>query len=170
MGKVKRFLSRPSPGTVLGTVAIFMALSGIAIGNLPGKNSVISSDIKADNVKGVDVKEASLGDVPSADSAENSEDTLWAVVNNPPGAGNATLARGSGGVTVAEATGVQVRFPREVQSCAWNATNGLVAGGGAATPGWAQVNGIADSNVVEVRTRDAAGTITDQPFHLVVAC
>ncbi|MGZ5312059.1 MAG: hypothetical protein ACXWEA_08380 [Solirubrobacterales bacterium] len=153
---------RPSPALVIACIALVAALGGTAIagGVINGK--------KAKNIANKQITKRAPG--LSVANAANAEDVMWAVVNNPAGAGNATLTRGDpSGVTVNELTGVQVRFPRSVQTCAWNATNGLSTGG-AASPGWAQVNATADPNVVEVRTRDDAGIITDQPFHLVVTC
>jgi hypothetical protein len=90
---------RPSPAAVIGTVALVFALSGVAVA-LPGKNSVVTKDIKknavttpkvknaaiteaklgdgavttaklgADAVTGAKVNEATLGKVPAATSAD----------------------------------------------------------------------------------------------------
>jgi hypothetical protein len=85
---MRRIRSKLSPGVVLGTVALIVALSGTSIA-LPGKNSVDSGDIKKNAVRTVDVKnqnlkgadvagntltgsdinESSLGTVPTADTA-----------------------------------------------------------------------------------------------------
>lgn len=46
----------PSPGLILGLVALAVALGGTAMANLPGNNSVISSDIKNNNVRSPDIK------------------------------------------------------------------------------------------------------------------
>jgi hypothetical protein len=42
---MSRFPKRPSPGTVIATVALFVALGGVAAA-LPGRNSVNNGDIK----------------------------------------------------------------------------------------------------------------------------
>jgi hypothetical protein len=80
--------SKASPGTVLGVIAILIALSGTSVA-LPGNNSVDSGDIKknavrtsdvknqnlrgadvaADTLTGDDINEGLLGTVPTADSA-----------------------------------------------------------------------------------------------------
>lgn len=103
---------RPSPGTVLGVIAIMVALAGTA-GALPGKNSVDSGDIKKnavkssdiarkavksrhiarDAVKGAQVKESTLGKVPRAADADNAAN-----------AGNATNAANAGAVDGHDAT------------------------------------------------------------------
>jgi hypothetical protein len=74
---------RPAPGTVLGAIAIVIALAGTA-GALPGKNSVDSSDIKkngvkssdiaANAVKGADAAESTFAKVPNAANADNATD------------------------------------------------------------------------------------------------
>jgi hypothetical protein len=40
-----RFIKRPSPGTVIATIALFVALGGVAVA-LPGTNSVKNDDVK----------------------------------------------------------------------------------------------------------------------------
>lgn len=47
---------RPSLGTVLGSLALMVALGGSAAANLPGKNSVVSTDIKNNHVKAADIR------------------------------------------------------------------------------------------------------------------
>jgi hypothetical protein len=66
---------RPSPGTVLGLIALIVALAGTAVA-LPGKKSIDKNDLRAnvvkskhvapDAIKGVDVNEGSLASVPTA--------------------------------------------------------------------------------------------------------
>ena len=175
---LSRIRGRVGSAHLLAVIALVMAVTGTAIA-LPGRNSVNGQDIKNsaiksldvrdNNLRGTDVKESTLGTVPSAEVANN---LLWAVVSNPAGAGNASLARsGQTGTTVAESGGaVQVNFGRAVSGCAWNATRGL-PGGGTEPPGFAEVNGVnGQPNVVEVHTRDDAGVAQDGNFHLQVAC
>jgi hypothetical protein len=174
---------RPSPALVISTIALFVAIGGVA-GALPGKNSVDSGDIKNNqvrskdlkdnNVKGVDVRESSLGIVPNADHANTADDetnVLWAVVSNPAGAADATLVRaGQDGTTVTEGVGVDVDFGRDVSDCSWNATRGL-PGAGVETAGFAQTGGsTGNPQAVDVRTRNPNGIITDGNFHLLVVC
>lgn len=99
MSRISRYARlRPSPAAVIAVVALVFALSGVAVA-LPGKNSVVSKDIKknavtaakikngavtepklgdgavgtsklgSDAVTGAKVNEATLGKVPSAETA-----------------------------------------------------------------------------------------------------
>ena len=136
------------------------------------KNGAISNaKIKDNAVNGAKVDEGSLGQVPSAKVAESASNVLWAVVSNPAGGGNATLVRSSQPApTVTESTGVDVAFQRNISGCAWTATRGL-PGEGVEVAGFAEVGGTNNNpNSVDVRTRDAGGTIADGSFHLVVVC
>lgn len=49
-------LRRPSPGTVIAMLALMVALGGTAAANLPGNNSVISSDIANSAVRAPDIR------------------------------------------------------------------------------------------------------------------
>ncbi|MGH7490361.1 MAG: hypothetical protein ACREMY_32840, partial [bacterium] len=64
MKDVSRFkigrLRSLSPGTILGLLALTVALGGTAAANLPGKNSVISSDIKNGAFKAPDIKDGAV--------------------------------------------------------------------------------------------------------------
>ena len=107
--------------------------------------------------------------VPSAKRAAH---TYWAVVNNPAGAGNASLARASdAGITATEGGGaVSVVFPQNVTVCA-NVADRNNAGTTVPAPGFAQTNSApANANAIEVRTRDEKGANEDGDFHLVVVC
>jgi hypothetical protein len=98
-----RFLvkHRPSPAMVVACLALSVSLagSGYAAIKLPKnsvgtkqlkKHAVTSPKIKNDAVTGVDVKEASLGTVPSATNATNA--TNAANATNSANATNATTA------------------------------------------------------------------------------
>ena len=71
---------RPSPALIVAIIALVAALAGSAVA-LPGKssvkkndiakNAVVSKAIKNDKVKGVDIAESSLGQVPSAARADS---------------------------------------------------------------------------------------------------
>jgi hypothetical protein len=62
---------RPAPGTVLGVIAIVIALGGSAYAVSLSRNSVKSKHIAPNAVKGVDAKESSFAKVPSAAAADN---------------------------------------------------------------------------------------------------
>ena len=105
-------------------------------------------------------------------SAKRAAHTYWAVVNNPAGAGNATLARASdAGITATEGSGaVAVVLPQNVTVCA-NVADRNNAGTTVPNSGFAQTNSAAaNANAIEVRTRDEKGANEDGDFHLVVVC
>jgi len=56
LSRFKGRLRRPSPGTILGLLALMVALGGTAAANLPGRGSVNSGDIKNGAVKAIDIK------------------------------------------------------------------------------------------------------------------
>ena len=114
---MRKFLaSRPSPAMAVAFVALLAALSGTAIA-LPGKNTVDSGDIKngqvkgkdirgnavtgakvkADSLTGSDINESTLGQVPSANSANSA--TTAGSANTANSATTAGSADSVGGVT-----------------------------------------------------------------------
>jgi hypothetical protein len=107
--------------------------------------------------------------VPTAKRATN---TLWAVVNNPAGPGNATLARASDStISITESGGaVIVIFPGNVSVCA-NVAGRNNAGTTVPNSGYVQTNiSPANPNAIEVHTRDKTGGNEDADFHLIVVC
>jgi hypothetical protein len=52
---MSRFAKRPSPGTVIATVALFVALGGVAAA-LPGQNTVNNGDVKDLRYRNLDLK------------------------------------------------------------------------------------------------------------------
>jgi len=166
---------------VMSTIALFAALGGGAY----AATKIDGSDIAKDAIKNRHIMEGKLKNKSFQDDtltgAKIDESTLVgvragnvlsAVVSNPPGASNATLARaGQEGTTVIEGPGnaVQVDFGTDVTQCAWVATRGA-PGTGTEGPGFAQTALGNSNNRVEVRTRDDAGAPQDGNFHLVVVC
>jgi hypothetical protein len=166
---------RPSAAMVVAVVALVAALGGTAYaagqinGNSIQKQSIGGGKLKHRTLTGYQVNTAKLGVVPTANRAT---DTVWAVVNNPAGAGNATLARASdAGVTVTEAGGaVDVIFPNNVSVCA-DVAGRNNAGTTVPTPGYVQTNiSPANPNAIEVHTRAKDGSNEDADFHLIVVC
>jgi hypothetical protein len=166
---------RPSPAMVVALVALVAALGGTAYaagqinGNSIQKQSIGAGKLKHKTLTGYQINTAKLGVVPAAERASN---VFWAVVNNPAGVGNATLARASNvGTTVLEANGsVTVTFPVNVSACAEVAGRDN-AGTTAPGAGTAQTNSSpANANAIEVHTYDAKGQSTDGDFHLLVIC
>ncbi len=173
---MKRFkIKRPSPAMVMATIALGVALGGTAYaaqtinGGAIKKQTIGGGKLKRDTLTGFQINNNKLGTVPAAVRATH---TYWAVVNNPPAPGNATLARASAaGITAAEGGGaVAVAFPANVAGCA-NVAGRNNAGTTAPGAGFAQTNvSPANPNAIEVRTRDDTGANADADFHLIVIC
>jgi hypothetical protein len=170
----KLFKKRPSPGLVVGMIALIVALGGTAYaaqinGNSIMKQSIGGGKLKQKTLTGYQINTNKLGTVPTAQRATN---TLWAVVNNPNGPGNATLARASDStISVTEGGGaVNVIFPGNVSVCA-NVAGRNNAGTTVPSPGYVQTNiSPANPNAIEVHTRDKGGGNEDADFHLIVVC
>ncbi len=133
------------------------------------KQTIGGGKLKKKTLTGFQINTNKLGVVPAATRAAH---TYWAVVNNPGGAGNATLARASdAGITAAEGGGaVAMIFPVNVSGCAnvssRNNAGTTVPGAGSAQTNVAPTN----PNAIEVRTRDEKGADQDADFHLIVVC
>jgi len=168
-------LKRPSPAMVVAVLALVVALAGGAYaaqtinGGAIKKQTIGGGKLKKDTLTGFQINNNKLGTVPGARRATH---TYWAVIDNPPGPGNAALARASdAGVSATEGGGaVAVVFPQAVSGCA-NVSSRNNAGTTPPGAGFAQTNiSAANAAAVEVRTRDAKGDAEDADFHLVVVC
>jgi hypothetical protein len=160
---------------IVAIVALIAALAGTAYaaqsinGGAIKKQTIGGGKLKKKTLTGFQINTNKLGVVPAAQRAAH---TYWAVVNNPGGAGNATLARASdAGITAAEGGGaVAVVFPVNVSGCAnvssRNNAGTTVPGAGSAQTNVAPTN----PNAIEVRTRDEKGADQDADFHLIVVC
>jgi hypothetical protein len=170
----KLFKRRPSPGLIVALIALVVALGGTAYaaqinGNSIMKQSIGGGKLKQKTLTGYQVNVDKLGTVPTAKRATN---TLWAVVDNPSGPGNASLARASDStISVTEAGGaVNVIFPGNVSVCA-NVGARNNSGTTVPNPGYVQTNtSPANQNAIEVHTRDKTGGNEDADFHLIVVC
>jgi len=160
---------------IVAIVALITALAGTAYaaqtinGGAIKKQTIGAGKIKRKTLTGFQINLNKLGVVPAAKRATH---TYWAVVNNPAGAANATLARASdSGISAAEGGGaVSVVVPQNVTGCA-NVADRNNAGTTVPSAGFAQTNSSpANANAVEVRTRDEKGANEDGDFHLVVIC
>ena len=165
----------PSPAMVVAVTALVVALAGTAYaaqtinGGAIKKQTIGGGKLKQKTLTGYQINTNKLGVVPAAKRAAH---TYWAVVNNPTGAGNATLARASDvGITATEGGGaVVVAFPQNISGCA-NVAGRNNAGTTVPNPGYAQTNvSPANANAVEVHTRDDTGANADADFHLIVVC
>ena len=150
---------RPSPAMVVALIALIVALAGTAYaaqtinGGAIKKQTIGGGKLKQKTLTGFQINTNKLGVVPAAKRAAH---TYWAVVNNPGGAGNATLARASdAGITATEGGGaVAVVFPVNVSGCA-NVAGRDNAGTTVPDAGYAQTNtSAANPNAIEVHTRD----------------
>src|SRR3954470_490277 len=101
---------------VVAIVALIAALAGTAYaaqtinGGAIKKQTIGGGKLKHKTLTGYQINTNKLGVVPAAKRATQ---TYWAVVNNPAGPGNATLARASdSGITATEGGGaVSVVLP-----------------------------------------------------------
>jgi hypothetical protein len=196
---LKQLRKRLTYANVMSSIAVFFVLTGAtafaatqlaknSVGSKQLKknavttakvknNAVTTGKIKNNAVTGAKANEASFEQVPSAKTAEtagvagSASNVLWAVVDNPAGAGNTTLVRSSQPApTVTENVGVDVAFNRNISNCAWSATRGT-PGAGVEVAGFVEVGGTTNNpNSVDVRAREPNGSITDGSFHLVVVC
>lgn len=166
---------RPSPAMAVAIVALIVALAGTAYaaqtinGGAIKKQTIGAGKIKHKTLTGYQINTNKLGVVPAAQRASH---TFWAVVNNPSGAGNATLARASDTTISASEGGgaVAVTFPLNISGCA-NVAGRNNAGTTVPGAGYAQTNtSPANPNAIEVRTRDEKGAAADADFHLIVVC
>jgi hypothetical protein len=173
MSKLKKM--RPSGAMVVAIIALVVALAGTAYaaqtinGGAIQKQTIGAGKLKHKTLTGYQINTNKLGVVPSAQRASH---TYWAVVNNPAGAGNATLARASdAGISATEGSGaVSVVFPLNVSGCA-DVAGRNNAGTTVPGAGTAQTNtSAANPNAIEVHTRDEKGAGADADFHLIVVC
>ena len=185
---------RPSPATVIATIALLVALAGTgyAAVTLP-RNSVGNAQLQANAVTSSKVKNSSLlkvdfapGQLPAGPRgsvgppgppgsagargptgpAGASGSSLWAVIN-PDG----TIARRSGVLSASHTqTGIyRVQFNRNVTQCAWLATIGSAV----SKTLYGMVEAELGSNTtdsVQVGTRDINGNPADRGFIVSVLC
>jgi hypothetical protein len=165
----------PSPAMIVALIALATALAGTAYaaqtinGGAIKKQTIGGGKLKQKTLTGFQINTNKLGTVPAAKRAAH---TYWAVVNNPGGAGNATLSRASDpGITATEGGGaVSVAFPQNVTGCA-DVAGRNNAGTSVPNPGYAQTNtSAANPNAIEVHTRDKEGANEDADFHLILVC
>lgn len=166
---------RPSPAMIVAILALIVAMAGTAYasqhinGGAIKKQTIGAGKIKHKTLTGYQINTRKLGVVPAAERAAH---TYWAVVNNPGGAGNATLAHASDqGISAAEGGGaVAVVFPVNISGCA-NVAGRNNASTTVPGAGYAQTNiAPANPNAIEVHTRNEKGENEDADFHLIVVC
>ena len=160
---------------VVAVIALIVALGGTAYaaqsinGGSIKKQTIGGGKLKHKTLTGYQINTNKLGVVPSAKRAAH---TYWAVVNNPAGAGNATLARASdpGSPRPRPAAPSTSIFPVNVSGCA-NVAGRNNASTTVPGAGYAQTNiSPANPNAIEVHTRNEKGDNEDADFHLIVVC
>jgi len=180
-----KITARLTYANVVATLALFLALGGgaaVAADHL-SRNSVGSAQIRSGAVGSSEVRDRSLrlGDLSSSARTSLKGQRGQAGPQGPAGPAAATffaafgpggdLLRGSvkGADHSVGGSGIyRVTFARDVSPCAYAATIGT-ADTTAPPTGLVKVSGGPDGTVV-VQTTDVAGTPTDLPFHLIVAC
>jgi len=185
---------RPTPATVIATIALFVALAGTgyAASSLPA-NSVGNAQLKANAVTSSKVKDHSLLKVDFASNQIPRGARGAPGEPGPPGSpgiagargptgpagpassgiwavvnADGSLARGSGVVTVTHAAGTgvyKVQFNGTIAQCAWLATIRTASFGFIETE---LASGT--TTTVRVETRDTNASVADRAFHLAVVC
>ena len=74
-----------------------------------------------------------------------------------------TASRGAATATPTSTGNYDVAFTDDVSKCAYTATAQAIDAGSVAVE-------VKDAKTISVRTRDGAGIVADEPFHLVVTC
>jgi len=177
LAKIRHY--RPSHTTVVAYLALFVALGGTSFAAVRlSKNSVRSKHITNEQVRSVDVRNASLlaqdfapGQLPQGPQGERGPagadaTSLWAVVEE-----DGTLARGEGAVASSKVPGTTgrytVQFNRDITNCAYQATperivSEIAVESEATSPP-------PDTTSVVTRTPDGS-SLVDRKFHLAVFC
>src|SRR4051794_17953973 len=100
--KLRRLLRKPSPGTVIATLALFVALSGVGyaaatIGTRDIKNGAVTSKkIRNNTVRSRDIRNRTIRKKDMSRGTVASLSSRWALV-----AANGTILRQSGGISLA---------------------------------------------------------------------
>ncbi len=122
-----RFIRRPSPATVIASIALFVSLGGVSYGVATGSidsrelknNDVRSRDLRNNDVRGTDIR---TGTVVGGDVGNNSltgSDILESALGTVPSAGRANTANSAGNATTAgNALALGGRGPAGYQSTA----------------------------------------------------
>lgn len=183
---MKRFRRMPSPAMVVACLALFVALSGVsyAVATI-GSNDIINGsirnrDFKDGTLRGNEAKPNSFGAGAIKEEVLDSSKIGPVAVAGVGGglarqvvvgaAGNAVRGRGATAVTRNGPGEYVAVFDADVRNCGYFATIGDVS---AAGPGNGQISvasAAGNVNAVRVVTRNSAGELTNNSFHLIVSC
>jgi hypothetical protein len=191
---VSRVRPRLSYANVTATLALFVALGGTtyAAATLP-RNSVGSAQIRANAVGSSEIRRSAVTSseirdrsISLRDIATSTRNSLRGVqgLQGPPGpagtAYRAAINSGGGAVAGNSKTGSHaagtneytIGFAADVSACIYSATLAAVQNGPTLEQppaGRITVASGGGANVL-VKTYDAAGNATPEPFHLLIAC
>jgi hypothetical protein len=168
-----------NPGTLLGVIAIVLALAGSAVA-LPGKDTVNGGDVKSNSIKSRHlrdgkVKSADIGDgeVKTADVEESlrpGPEPLWAVVRAFTQPAELVHQQNAVGLERISEGVYEVRFNRSVSECSFAATSR--GGNSFATVINTALNPPAglDADEVHVSLFDSDGNPVDRDFSVQIIC
>jgi hypothetical protein len=181
----------PSPAMVIASLALFIALGGLAYAASLPRNSVGSAQLRADAVGSSEIRARAVGSSEIRDRSLRLSDVSGSVRRSlrgrqgpagpagPPGptyhaAINSDGGRVRGNAVAAShdnATGIYaLHFANEVSRCQATATLAQVPGGSVVDPPPGRTTVRPSGHGVEVRTYDTDGTLRDLPFNVIVAC
>jgi hypothetical protein len=182
--RIARLLSRLTYANVTATMAMFIALGGSSYAaiTLP-RDSVSAKQIRKNAVRSNEIRN---GSVTTTDISRRARAALRGQQGPAGPAGAPAVTEhaqiDSNGRMVAGTAAAwawsrsdpglyRIEFKRDVSKCTYAATLAAVPGGEVAepSPGRITVAGGGGTAVV-VKTYDAAGTFTQQPFHLTITC
>lgn len=192
---LKKFRRLPSPALVVSVIALGAAVGGTAVA-LPGKNTVDKNDIRKNAVKsrhvknnsltGGDIREGTLGRVPSATDAAQLDgkpaDRVLRWLRVVDGSGDPAIAASShSGFTVEDPNGdtdglSRITAPDAVNDCAVLATGGLNSA--ILAPGVLSANalqfGVAtydgSPETIQVTAENDTGGAVDAGYFLAILC
>lgn len=186
--------SRLTYANVASTLALVVALgggsaavaAGIAKNSVGTKqlkaNAVTSAKVRNDSLTGLDLKESTLGKVPSAATADSADTADTATTAARAGNVHSALVQSNGTLVAGQSldaassskqgTGTyEVMFDRDITDCAPAAS--IVYPGSAlfSFPGLVTVTGLENEpNGLFVTTANPDGTSADRPFSVLVVC
>lgn len=153
----------------LGSVTSAAVLDGTLTADDLGTNSVGAGEIQTDAVAATEIQDNSIDSGEIVDFGLTNQDVgvLFAQVGSDGAVDNS-----SGGVTgISLGTGVyEVDFGRNISACGFVVTQGEAGVGGAGGAITGATDRAGNAEAVFVTTRDAAGSLVNAAFQLVVVC
>jgi hypothetical protein len=182
---ITRLRGRLTYANVTASLALFIALGGTSYAaiTLP-RNSVGPKQLRPNAVRSAEIRNRTI---QVKDISRRARTALHgqqgpAGPAGPPGVTEHVQVGSEGQVAAGSTTRLvswssnepglfRIQFGRDVSSCAYSATLAAVPGGTVTEPSAGRITVAHDVGpAVFVKTYDAAGNLTQQPFHLIVAC